>query len=99
MKTVHVAFVLALISSSAQAWELRTTCASSRFYGTSSCRTLGIPDPVETRDYAQEAEDRKARLEGIRKWEAFCKPTRRHDDLGVVRLSYARNGCEFGVSE
>jgi hypothetical protein len=90
---------LALMSSSAQAWEVRTVCAHSRFYGTSSCRTIGIPDQPQTRDPAQEAEDLKAKQEQIRKWEAFCKPSPTYDDYGVVRLVYAEKGCEFGRGE
>jgi hypothetical protein len=99
MKTIYVIAVVALMSSSAQAWEERTTCAHSRFYGTLSCRTVGIEDQRQARDPAQEAEDHKAKQEGIKKWEAFCQPTRTHDEFGVVRLAYARNGCEFGISE
>jgi hypothetical protein len=99
MKTIYIIAVVALMSSSAQAWEERTTCAHSRFYGTLSCRTIGIEDQRQTRDPAQEAEDYKAKQEGIKKWEAFCHPTRTHDEFGVVRLAYARNGCEFGISE
>jgi hypothetical protein len=37
--------------------------------------------------------------EGIKKWEAFCKPTRTRDELGMVRLVYARSGCEFGRTD
>ena len=100
MKTiVYLIIGLALMSSSAQAWEQRTNCAYSRFYGTSSCRTVGIEDQSVTRDLAQEAEDNKARQESIKKWEAFCKPTRTYDNLGVVRLVYAKTGCEFGRTE
>ena len=51
------------------------------------------------RDEAQEAEDYRARQENIKKWEAFCKPTRTYDNFGMVRLVYARNGCEFGRNE
>ena len=98
MKTIYFIVALTLMSSSAQAWEERTTCTYSRFFGT-SCRTVGIEDQRQTRDTAQEAEDHKAKLEGIKKWESFCKPTRTHDELGVVRLVYAKNGCEFGRSE
>jgi len=99
----HLIVILALLSSSAEvsaeAWKERTVCTNSRFYGTSSCRTIGSWEQAPTRDPAQEAEDYKAKQEGIKKWEAFCKPTRRQDELGVVRLAYARSGCEFGVSE
>ncbi len=99
----YLIVILALMSSSAEAsaeaWQERTVCTHSRFYGTSSCRTIGSWEQTPTRDPAQEAEDYKAKQEGIKKWEAFCKPTRRQDELGVVRLAYARSGCEFGVSE
>jgi hypothetical protein len=98
--TFYVVAGLMLMLSSAQAWELRTSCAYSRFYGTGSCRTIGIPDqPPPQRDAAQEAEDRRVKLEEIKRWEAFCKPTRTYDTLGITRLVYAKNGCEFGRSE
>jgi hypothetical protein len=100
MKTIlHAIAALALLSSSALAWEVRTNCAHSRFYGSTSCRTVGIEDQPQIRDEAREAEDYRARQESIKKWEAFCKPTRTYDNFGVVRLVYARNGCEFGRSE
>ncbi len=99
----YVIIILALMSvsaeASAEAWRERTVCTHSRFYGTSSCRTIGSSEQTPTRDPVQEADDFKAKQEGIRKWETFCKPVRRQDDLGVVRLVYARHGCEFGVSE
>ena len=97
--TFYVVAGLMLMLSSAQAWELRTSCAYSRFYGSSSCRTVGVEDQLQTRDHTQEAEDHKARQESIKQWEAFCKPTRTYDGLGMVRLVYARNGCEFGRNE
>ena len=90
---------LALLSGSAQAWEIRSNCAGSWYYGSSSCRIVGIEDQPIVRDFAQEAEDRRIRQEGIKKWESFCKPVRRYDRLGMVRLVYERQGCEFGRSE
>ncbi len=99
MKNIYFIVALTLMSSAAQAWEVRTSCAHSRYYGSTSCRTVGIEDQPQTRDTAQEAEDLKMKQEGIKKWEAFCKPTRIHDELGMVRLVYARNGCEFGRTE
>jgi hypothetical protein len=96
MKTIYAIAALAIMSSSAQAWDVNTTCTYSRFYG-STCRTSVLPD--QQRDYAQEAEDEAAKQERIKKWEAFCKPTRTYDNEGVVRLVYARKGCEFGRSE
>jgi hypothetical protein len=47
----------------------------------------------------QEAADEAAKQERIKKWETFCKPTRTYDSEGVIRLVYARKGCEFGRSE
>jgi hypothetical protein len=90
---------LALMLSSAQAWEIRSNCIGSRYFGSGSCRVVGIDDLPLVRDWAQEAEDRRIKEAGIRKWEAFCKPTRTYDSLGMVRLVYARQGCEFGRSE
>ena len=87
-------FVLA--TGSAEAWEITTHCTYSRFFG-KTCRTVGRDDAG--RDPTQEAADLRAIQEEDRKWAAFCKPARTHDDLGVVRLVYARPGCEFGRSE
>src|ERR1700730_14903690 len=99
MKTIYIIASVALMSSSAQAWEERTICAHSRFYGTLSCRTIGIEDQRQARDPAQDEEHYKASHESIKKWEAFCRPSRTHDEFVVVRLAYARNGCEFGINE
>ena len=68
----------------------------SQFFG-SLCTTTYLDDPP--RDLAQEKEDEKARRASIEKWEAFCKPQRTYDKEGVVRLVYAKKGCEFGRSE
>jgi hypothetical protein len=87
---------LALTPSSAGAWEITTQCTYSRFFG-KTCHTVGIDD--QERDPAQEAADLRILQERDKKWEAFCKPARTYDDLGVVRLVYAQSGCEFGRSE
>ena len=55
--------------------------------------------PEQWSHYAQEAADEAAKQERIKKWETFCKPTRTYDSEGVIRLVYARKGCEFGRSE
>jgi hypothetical protein len=100
MRTVYLIVALLVVSGSAQAWEIRSSCAFSRYYGSSSCRTIGTPDqPPPPRDYAQEAEDLKAKEARIRKWEAFCQPVRTYDNVGVARLVYAQRGCEFGRTE
>jgi hypothetical protein len=96
MKTIYAFAILALMSGSAHAWDINTTCTHSKFYG-STCRTSVIAD--QPRDYAQEAADEAAKQERIKKWEEFCKPTRTYDREGVVRLVYAKKGCEFGRSE
>jgi hypothetical protein len=93
---IVIAMLALVASSSAEAWEIRTNCTYSRFFGT-SCRAVGIDD--QERDYAQEAADYRAKQERDKKWEAFCQPTRTYDNLGVVRLVYARPGCEFGRTE
>jgi hypothetical protein len=98
MQAVYVFVALIIASGTAQAWEVRTTCWSSRFYSTSSCRTVGIDEPAP-RDYAQEAEDLKLKQERIRKWESFCKPASVQDKFGVVRLVYAHENCDLGRSQ
>jgi hypothetical protein len=97
MKLIAVMIAaLTLTSGSAGAWEVTTQCTYSRFFG-KTCRTVGIDD--QERDFAQEAADLRDRQERDKKWEAFCKPARTYDNLGVVRLVYAKSGCEFGRSE
>jgi hypothetical protein len=96
MKTLYALAVLALMSVPAQAWDAVTTCTYSKFYGR-TCRTSVTAD--QPRDLAQEAADEAAKQERIRKWEAFCKPARTYDNEGVIRLVYAKKGCEFGRSE
>lgn len=103
MKIFCIIAALALMSGPARAWEVYRSCVDngSYVYGNSSynsnCRTSVVEDPV--RDPAREAEAERLRKEQIAQWEAFCKPVRHYDSLGVIRLSYARAGCEFGRSE
>ncbi len=96
MKTLYAIAILALVSTSAQAWHIVERCTFSKFYGR-VCTTSYMDDPP--RNLAQEQEDEKAKRASIEKWEAFCKPKRTYDNEGVVRLVYARKGCEFGRSE
>jgi hypothetical protein len=96
MKTLFAIAVLVLMSGSAQAWEATTTCTYSKFFGR-TCRTSVTAD--QPRDLVQEAADEAAKQERIKKWEAFCKPARTYDNEGVIRLVYAKKGCEFGRSE
>jgi len=96
MKILYAIVTLALLSTSAQAWQIVERCTYSKFNGR-VCTTSYLDDPV--RNPVQDQEDERARRAGIEKWEAFCKPTRTYDQEGVVRLQYARRGCEFGRSE
>jgi hypothetical protein len=96
MKILYAIVTLALLSTSAQAWQVVERCTYSKFFGR-VCTTSYLDDPP--RNAAQELEDEKARRASIEKWEAFCKPQRTYDSEGVVRLVYARKGCEFGRSE
>ena len=98
MKILYAIATLALLSmpTSAQAWQIVERCTHSKFYGR-VCTTSYLDDPV--RSEAQDQADEKSKRASIEKWEAFCKPRRTYDDEGVVRLVYARKGCEFGRSE
>jgi hypothetical protein len=96
MKILYAIATLTLLSTSAQAWQVVERCTHSKFYG-QTCTTSYLDD--SPRNAAREQEDEKARRASIEKWEAFCKPTRTYDAEGVVRLAYARAGCEFGRSE
>ena len=96
MKTLYAMAILALVSTSAQAWQVVERCTFSKFYGR-VCTTSYLDDPP--RNSAQEQEDERAKRASIEKWEAFCKPARTYDREGVVRLVYAKKGCEFGRSE
>ena len=89
MKILYAIATLALLSTSAQAWQIVERCTHSKFYGR-VCTTSYLDDPV--RNAAQDQEDEKARRASIEKWEAFCKPKRTYDDEGVVRLVYAPQG-------
>jgi hypothetical protein len=103
MKLLYTIAALALMSGSAQAFEVYRSCVGNGYYGyasssfNSNCRTSVIEEP--SRDYAREAEAERLRKEQVAKWEAFCKPARNYDKFGVVRLSYSQAGCEFGRYE
>jgi len=96
MKILYAIAILAVLPTSAQAWQVVERCTHSKFFG-KLCTTSYLDD--SPRNPAQEQEDEKARRASIEKWEAFCKPKRTYDNEGVVRLVYARKGCEFGRSE
>jgi len=96
MKILYAIATLALLSTSAQAWQVVERCTHSKFFG-QMCTTSYLDDTP--RNEAQDQADERAKRASIEKWEAFCKPQRTYDSEGVVRLVYARKGCEFGRSE
>ena len=57
MKILYAIATLALLSTSAQAWQIVERCNHSKFYG-KVCTTTYLDDPV--RNPAQEQEDEKA---------------------------------------
>lgn len=74
-----------------QGYQVRRSC--SMFAG--GCTTTVVPfQPVEL-----SPEEVAAKEASIAKWEAYCQPKRTYDDLGMIRLVYAKKGCEFGRSE
>jgi len=101
VKKLMMIAVLVVCASPAFAGSYVSTwgCKYSRYYGYNHCRETytELPDPV--RDPEQERLDAAARQKEDAKWEAFCKPTFKTDELGVRRASYAKHGCEFGRSE
>jgi hypothetical protein len=97
VRAVYLIIAWVIASQPAQAWEVRSSCTSSRLYGTSSCRLVGSEGPPP-RDYAQEAAEDKVRQQRIKEWESFCKPASIQDKYGVVRLVYAHENCDLGRS-
>jgi hypothetical protein len=96
MVSALVAFASpALAGSSVATWN----CKYSRYYGSSSCKTVWTDIPDRVRDLEQERQDEIAREREDARWEAFCKPQFRADEYGVHRASYAKKGCEFGRTE
>lgn len=77
-----------------QGFQVHRHCTSSQFAGT-TCRTTVVPlvavEPT--------AEELAAKATRIAQWEAYCQPKRTYDNEGVIRLVYAKRGCEFGRSE
>lgn len=93
MRKLVLAALAVLTVTSAQAAGYSRVCTYSQFYG-SRCTWQAIRDPAPP----TEAEIEAKRAD-IAKWEAFCKPVRNVGDDGLVRLTYAHKGCEFGRSE
>lgn len=93
MKRLLIALALTALCGQVEAREYRghhrlsVTSFPSHWLLDKGPRIVHLPPMTE----AQQVEDRK--------WEAFCQPVRNADEWGVVRLSYAHKGCEFGRSQ
>jgi hypothetical protein len=100
MKAICTATFAIVCVSSAWAGDSTTVCKPN-IGGGSTCTTReSMPaQPPRQLSQAEERQQREERDASIRKWEAYCKPTRRVDKEGVIRLQYAHEGCEFGRSE
>jgi len=102
MKAICTATFAIVFVSSAWAGETSTTVCKPNPGGGSTCTTSSresLPATPRQLSPAEERQQRDARDASIRKWEAYCRPTRRIDKEGVTRLQYAQEGCEFGRSE
>lgn len=93
-KTLLAALAALSLATPASALDLNVTYSRipSHWYLDRGPRIVHVPQPTTEAD-------RKAQAVEIAKWEAFCQPTRHADELGVIRLRYAHEGCEFGRSE
>lgn len=110
MRTMIIA-ALVLSATAANAGNYGATTTCGRYGGTYSCKTEGYhsgpryygprASPItEVGNGAQmTAAELAEQAERIRKWEDFCQPVGTVDSLGVTRLSYKYEGCEFGRSE
>ena len=112
MKTICAIAVTAfvLMSASADAGTTVTTSSTNcrrSAYGPQTCTTTttknddseqstAAPKQKTAAEVRKEQEEAEAR---IRQWEAFCRPTKAVDKFGITRLSYAHEGCEFGISQ
>jgi hypothetical protein len=114
MKTIcaiaMTAFVLMSASAGAGTTVSTTTTATNckkSAYGPQTCTTMttknddseqstATPKQKTAAEIRREQEEAEAR---IRQWEAFCRPTKAIDKFGITRLSYAHEGCEFGISQ
>jgi hypothetical protein len=100
------AMITVVLVSSAEAQSTSTTTCKDDFYTGHTCTTTASsspanPEPQSARQLSRE-EERKfwaGREANIRKWEAYCRPTRHIDNLGVTRLHYAHVGCDVGRTE
>jgi hypothetical protein len=109
MKPICAAAIISVaLVSSAGAQNVTTTSTTTckdNFYTGHTCTTNGTtgnaPEPESPRQLSK-AEERKYWEEkeaSIRKSEAYCRPTRHIDKLGVTRLHYAQEGCDVGRTE
>lgn len=95
-RLVLAALAATALISPACAGGFNWQCYHSRFATNCSMVEIGAPAPLSPAETAEREAARQAELE---KWTKFCQPVGKTDDMGMVRLSYAHPGCEFGRSE
>lgn len=94
MRRIILAAVAALaLTTSASALDLTIRYAPPLLFSPGSTASINhVPEPLGVVE--QEARDA-----AISRWTEYCKPARRADAFGVVHLTYAHPGCEFGEGE
>lgn len=88
-KLLLAAAAATLLSTSASA-EYVAHCTYSDFFGARCTMRWEEPPPPPT------AEEIAEKNRQIAEWEDFCKPVGKPDSLGMIRLTYANPGCEYG---
>lgn len=115
MKTICAIAMTAFVLMSASAGagtSVSTTTTSTNCkrsaYGPQTCTTTTSKNedseqssaaPPKQRSAAEIRKEQEEAEARIRQWEAFCRPTKAIDKFGITRLSYAHEGCEFGISQ
>lgn len=94
MKRTILAAVAALaLTTSASALEITIRHAPTiLFTPGSAARIINIPGPVGI-------VEQKEHDAAIARWTDHCKPTEHVGEYGVIHLTYAHPGCEFGEGE
>ena len=96
MKTIWAIAMTAFVLMSASAGAGTSVSTTTTTKNDDSEQATGTPKQKTAAEVRKEQEEAEAR---IRQWEAFCRPTKAIDKFGITRLSYAHEGCEFGISQ
>jgi hypothetical protein len=95
MRKLLLVATLALASTAAHA-DMDIQCSSTE-YGGQFHAGCHIGDG--TSKQASDLRTPEERAAQDRKWEAFCKPEKHTDNLGMTRMVYAHPGCDVGRAE